>query len=315
MKKKGLKIVAVITGLLLTIIFVTAFVLLNISVGMENPGRGAKDIPGDISSNYPEARIWADSLQKAHLLKDTFIYNDRGLRMHALYAEASSPTPKTAVIVHGRTDNATGMLRLGHMYHQLLGYNILLPDLHYSGLSDGNGFQMGWFDRTDVIQWMEVANHIYGGNTQMVVHGISMGAATTMMLSGEPQPDYVKCFIEDCGYTSVWDEFSHVLKRDYGIPSFPTLHLASILCKIKYGWTFQEASSMVQIVKCKLPMFFIHGEKDDFVPTWMAYTLYEKKSAPKELWIVPDAAHDDSYRMHPAEYTRRVKEFTDQYIQ
>ena len=71
MKKKVIKIVAVITGLLLTIIFVTAFVLLSISVGMENPGRGPKNIPEDISSNYPEARIWADSLQKAHLLKDT----------------------------------------------------------------------------------------------------------------------------------------------------------------------------------------------------------------------------------------------------
>ena len=67
MKKKVIKIVAVITGLLLTIIFVTAFVLLSISVGMENPGRGPKNIPEDISSNYPEARIWADSLQKAHL--------------------------------------------------------------------------------------------------------------------------------------------------------------------------------------------------------------------------------------------------------
>lgn len=66
---------------------------------------------------------------------------------------------------------------------------------------------MGWLDRKDVTQWMEVANRIYGDSTSMVVHGISMGAATTMMVSGEPQPDYVKCFVEDCGYTSVWDQF------------------------------------------------------------------------------------------------------------
>lgn len=29
-----------------------------------------------------------------------------------------------------------------------------------------------------------------------------------MMVSGEKQQPYVKCFVEDCGYTSVWDEFS-----------------------------------------------------------------------------------------------------------
>lgn len=315
MKKKSLKIISIVIGLLLTILIAMPFIMLHMGIGIDNPGKGPKSIPEDISSAYPEARIWADSLRKANLLKDTFIYNNEGLRIHALYAEAPLPTSKTAVIVHGRTDNAVGMLRLGHMYHLRLGYNILLPDLQYSGLSEGNAFQMGWLDRIDVIQWMEVANHIYGGNTQMVVHGISMGAATTMMVAGEPQPDYVKCFIEDCGYTSVWDEFSHVLKRDYGLPSFPILHLSSKLCKIRYGWSFQEASSIIQVEKCKLPMFFIHGDKDDFVPTWMVYELYEAKPQPKDIWVVPEAAHDDSYRMYQKEYTEKVKEFTDKYIQ
>ena len=84
---------------------------------------------------------------------------------------------------------------------------------------------MGWLDRKDVTQWMEVANRIYGDSTSMVVHGISMGAATTMMVSGEPQPDYVKCFVEDCGYTSVWDQFSKELKEQFGLPQFPLMYI------------------------------------------------------------------------------------------
>lgn len=314
MIKKGLKIFIVAIGILLFLLMIAPFAMLNMSIGIDNPGRGPKQIPEGISSSYPEARKWADSLQRNHLLKDTFIYNEKGLRMHAIYAEAPSPTAKTAVIVHGYTDNATGMLRLGYMYHERLGYNILLPDLHYSGLSEGDAFQMGWMDRKDVMRWTEVANNLYGGDTQIVVHGISMGAATTMMLAGELQPDYVKCFIEDCGYTSVWDEFSHVFKRDYGLTAFPILHLSSLLCKWKYGWSFQEASSLAQIKKCKLPIFFIHGDKDDYVPTWMVYELYEAKSEPKELWIVTDAGHDDSYPLYKDEYTEKVKQFTDKYI-
>ena len=65
--------------------------------------------------------------------------------------------------------------------------------------SGGPAIQMGWKDRLDVMQWMHIANQIYGDSTQMVVHGISMGGATTMMVSGEAQPYFVKCFVEDCG--------------------------------------------------------------------------------------------------------------------
>ena len=53
-----------------------------------------------------------------------------------------------------------------------------------------------------------------------------MGAATTMMVAGEPQRPYVKCFVEDCGYTSVWDEFSNELKTSFGLPAFPPITAA-----------------------------------------------------------------------------------------
>ena len=134
---------------------------------------------------------------------------------------------------------------------------------------------MGWKDRIDVLQWMNIANEIFGDSTQMVVHGISMGGVTTMMVSGEKQQPYVKCFVEDCGYTSVWDEFSHELKASFHLPPFPLMYTTSWLCEKKYGWNFKEASSLKQVAKSQLPMLFIHGDKDTYVPTWMVYSLYE----------------------------------------
>ena len=76
----------------------------------------------------------------------------------------------------------------------------------------------------------------------------------------------------------------------------------------------QEASSLNQVRKCKLPMFFIHGDADTYVPTWMVYPLYEAKSEPKELWLAPGATHAMSYKDHPEEYTERVKNFVGKYI-
>ena len=266
-------------------------------------------------ANYPFLRPWVDSLNKVNALRDTFILNPEGIRLHAYYIAAPKPTKKTAVIVHGYTDNAIRMFMIGYLYNHDLQFNTLLPDLQHQGESGGPAIQMGWKDRLDVMQWMHVANHIYGDSTQMVVHGISMGGATTMMVAGEEQPKFVRCFVEDCGYTSVWDEFSHELKSSFHLPKFPLMYTTSWLCEQKYGWNFKEASSLKQVEKAKLPMFFIHGDKDTYVPTWMVYPLYEAKSDPKELWIVPGATHAVSYKENKTEYTNRVKNFVDKYIE
>ena len=267
-----------------------------------------------MTREYPHIRPWLDSLSQTGVLRDTTILGQDEERLHALYVPAQQPTSKTAVIVHGYTDNAIRMMMIGYMYHHDLGYNILLPDLHYHGASEGEAIRMGWLDRLDVMRWMEIANSVFGGNTQMVVHGISMGAATTMMVAGEAQPNFVKCFVEDCGYTSVWDQFQKELKEQFHLPSFPLLNMATALCRWRYGWGFREASALKQVEKASLPMMFIHGDADDYVPTWMVHPLYEAKSGEKELWIVPGAEHAASYRENKEEYTRRVGEFVGRYI-
>ena len=283
--------------------------MLKIALSPVNEGKDLESSWTYMFENYPELDAWTDSLQQANALKDTFIYAPDGIRLHAYYVAAPSPTSKTAVIVHGYTDNAIRMMMIGYLYNHSLGYNILLPDLRYSGLSEGDAFQMGWLDRKDVMQWMDVAHHIYGDSTQMVVHGISMGGATTMMVSGEPQPDYVKCFVDDCGYTSVWDQFSKELKEDFGIPAFPILYTSSWLCDLTRGWNFTEASSLEQVKKCQLPMLFIHGEKDDYVQTWMVHELYKAKPQPKEIWTVPNADHATSYKLNKQEYTPKIRNY------
>ena len=244
---------------------------------------------------YPFLRPWVDSLERTGALRDTVILGSEGERLHAIYAAAPRPTDRTAVIVHGYTDNAVRMLMIGYLYNRDLGCNILLPDLYYHGQSEGRAIRMGWKDRFDVLRWMDIANDIFGGDTRMVVHGISMGAATTMMVSGEEQQPYVKCFVEDCGYTSVRDQFSKELKEQFGLPAFPLLDAASWLCGL-------------------LPMLFIHGDADDYVPTRMVYPLYGAKPGDKELWVVPGASHANSYRDNREEYTRRVGEFVGRYI-
>lgn len=313
MRKKLLYGLLIFIGLVISTIISGSFYMLNYSLKPVNRGKDIKASYEYMYKEYPYLKSWVDSLNHISALKDTFITANDGAKLHAYYIAANLPTVKTAVIVHGYTDNAIRMFMIGYLYNHDLNYNILLPDLRNTGESGGDYIQMGWKDRLDVMQWMNVANQIYGDSTQMVVHGISMGAATTMMVSGMHQPEFVKCFVEDCGYTSVWDEFSYQLKEDFDLPEFPLMYTTSLLCQLKHGWDFKEASALKQVARCDLPMLFIHGDADTYVPTWMVYKLYEAKPEPKELWIVPKASHAKSYKDNTKEYVAKIREFVNKY--
>lgn len=265
---------------------------------------------------YPELKPWLDSIKTEGAWSDTFAIMPDGLRAHAVCIKSRKAEGRTAVVVHGYTNNSIDMQHIARIYNKEMHYNVVLPDLHGHGLSQGDDIQMGWFDRLDVLKWIDLAPKMFstvGDSMRLVVHGISMGAATTMCVSGEHTPDYVKCFVEDCGYTSAWDEFAHELRGRFSLPEFPLLYTASWLTQAKYGWSFKEASPLKQVAKCKKPMFFIHGDKDTFVPTWMVYPLYEAKPQPKQLWIAPGSEHAFAYRDHREEYIKKVEAFVGKY--
>ncbi len=256
---------------------------------------------------YPESREWFDSLRNIRALRDTFLIMPTGERHHAFFVDRGST--RTALVIHGWRDCAIKFFWLARIYEHELGYNVVMPELHACGESEGEAIQMGWKDRLDALHWLKTFQ-----TDTMVVHGVSMGAATTMMLSGEQMPDGIKDlrFVEDCGYTSVWDEFSGQLKEQFGLPAFPLMYSTSLLCKLRYGWSFGEASALEQVRKCHYPMLFIHGNTDTFVPSEMVYPLYEAKPGVKELWIAEGAEHALSYKEHKAGYISKIKAFVTQ---
>nr|WP_297169445.1 alpha/beta hydrolase [uncultured Dysgonomonas sp.] len=311
---KKLKIFLAVLTVLLIIVCGGAIYMFGVSLDRKVTPTDEEDAYAFLYDHDPSLKVWIDSLRQESALRDTFIVADDGSKLHALYVRSATDSPNTALIIHGYTDNSIRMLMIGHLYNKEMNYNILLPDLRAHGKSDGEYIQMGWKDRLDILKWIDVSKGIYGDTTNMVIHGISMGAATTMMTSGEDLPENIKCFVEDCGYTSVWDEFKHKLKDEYGLPAFPILPVTSLYTQMKVDWNFKEASSLEQIKKSKLPMFFIHGDKDTYVPTWMVNKLYEAKPGEKELWIVPGVEHANAYWDYTDEYVAKTNQFVSKYI-
>lgn len=303
MKKTIWTIVAAVTLIIVAVIG-GSFYMLDYSLAPDANRADRDSCFRQQFGDYPESKEWVDSLQAINALRDTFVMMPSGERHHAFFVDRGSR--RTAIVVHGWRDCAIKYFWLARIYERELGYNVVMPELHACGESEGRAIQMGWKDRLDVKHWME----LFMTDT-MAVHGVSMGAATTMMLSGEEMPKGINDlrFVEDCGYTCVWDEFAGQLKEQFGLPAFPLMHTTSLLCKLCYGWSFDEASPLKQVKKCPYPMLFIHGDKDTFVPTWMVHPLYDAKNGSKGIWIAEGADHALSYKTNKERYVAVLRLF------
>lgn len=216
------------------------------------------------------------------------------------------------ITVHGYTSKGIDMSSYAKKFYDM-GYNILIPDLRSHGKSDGNSIGMGWIDRLDLLKWI---HYILKENkdAKIILHGVSMGAATVSMVSGENLPINVKGIIADCGYTSVWEQFSHKLKDMYSLHDFPIMNACSYITKFKAGYSLKEASSLKQVSKSKTPILFIHGDKDDFVPYKMMTDLYDAAKCPKEQLTIKNAGHAEASKIDPKLYWATINNFINKYL-
>ena len=244
--------------------------------------------------------------------EDTYITSFDGLKLHGYKVLNEKNTNKWVIIVHGYTsEGELFSSKAKHFYE--MGYNVLVPDLRAHGKSEGDYIGMGWDDRLDIIDW---AKYIIKSNpnAEIVLHGTSMGSATVLMASGEDLPKNIKAIVADCGYTSVWEQFSYQLKDLFDLPSFPVMNISDIVARIRAGYSISEASAISQVKKSKTPILYIHGDKDTFVPYYMMDELYNSTSSEKEKLTVKGAEHANADLVNPDLYWNTIKDFTNKYI-
>ena len=193
-----------------------------------------------------------------------------------------------------------------------LGFNVLAVDARAHGDSEGAKIGMGWPERRDIAGWIKLILS-WDPDARIILHGVSMGAATVLMASGETLPENVKAVIADCGYTSEWDEFIWEAETLH-IPWFPVLNAASLLSKLRDGYDFKQASALDQVKKSRIPTLFIHGSEDELVPYKMLGELYLAAACEKEKLTVEGAGHALSSSVDPELYWSTVERFIEKYI-
>lgn len=243
---------------------------------------------------------------------DEYITSKDNLKLHSYKLLNEKESNTWVISVHGYTSEAIKLSSYARNFYKM-GYNVLLPDLRSHGKSDGDYIGMGWDDRLDIIEWI---NYILEDekDAKIILHGISMGAATVTMVSGEDLPTNVKAIVADCGYTSVWNQFAYKLKDLFKLGEFPIMHVSSLVGQIRAGYSIKEASSLEQVKKSKTPVLYIHGDKDDFVPYFMMEELYNATASEKEMITVEGAAHAKASSTNPNLYWTSIDKFIDKYV-
>lgn len=187
------------------------------------------------------------------------------------------------------------------------GSTVLYVQQRGQGESGGNYMGFGLIERFDCLEWVKYVNERF--SLPIYLAGVSMGASTVLMASCLDMPESVKGIIADCGFTSPHAIWKHVannnMKLAYGLIGL----IADDICKKRIQMGTKDFSVADAMKKNRIPILFIHGTDDHFVPVTMTYENYKACTSPKKLLVVPGADHAMSYYINSTEYEKAVLDF------
>jgi fermentation-respiration switch protein FrsA (DUF1100 family) len=263
--------------------------------------------PGELYKPFRElTRRWAEEV-RAMDCEECYIKSFDGLCLYGRYFEYQKGAP-IEIMFHGYRGSSDRDLAGGVRRAFALGHSVMLIDQRTSGKSEGKIISFGINESRDCRSWVDFCIEHFGKDVQLILTGISMGAATVLIAAGRELPPNVVGVLADCGYTSAKDIIQKTI-RDMKLPPkvlYPFVRLtAKIICK----FDLEEDSPLEAMERCVLPVFFIHGDVDDYVPWEMSQRNFETCQSRKAFVTIRGAGHGLAYPVSPEEYVAEMKKF------
>ena len=229
-----------------------------------------------------------------------------GLTLYGNYYEQEPDAP-IELLFHGYRGTAERDLSIGIQRCFSMGRNILIVEQRASGKSGGNVISFGINEHRDCLSWIDFVISHFGNDVKIFLGGISMGASTVLMAAGRPLPPNVIYVMADCGYSSA-KEIIKKCCRQLHLPADILYPFIKLSARIYGHFDLDETSPIEAMKNCKVPVVFIHGEADDFVPHEMSVQNYEACQTPKKLLLVPGAGHGVCYMLDQEGYKGALEE-------
>ena len=246
--------------------------------------------------------------------EDVFLPSYDGLRLHGKLLQQKH-AKGTILLFHGYRSSWVGDFSIVLPHYFSLGYNLLAVDERAHGESEGTYITFGVRERHDVATWTAYAAMHFGPAHPLILDGLSMGAATVLMASDLELPPSVRGIIADCGFSSPYAIMKSVFRAHCRrLPAGPLLALTDVFTRLFAGFSLKGASTLDAVAKTKLPILFIHGTDDTFVPCSMTQAAYDACAAPKQLVLVPDAGHGCSYLVDRPRVQAELAAFLSKYV-
>ena len=263
--------------------------------------------PGETYAPYREQMRDLTIETRSFPFEPAQIESFEGLKLYGKYYEYDPAAPME-IMFPGYRGLAERDLCGGVQRAFAVGHNVLLVDQRACGKCDGNVITFGIYERLDCLKWIDYAISRFGPDIKIVLSGVSMGSATVTMAAGMELPENVIGVVADSGYTSPKDIICKVI-RQLKLPVSIVYPMLKLSARLFGRFDLEELSPIEAMKDCTIPVVFIHGESDDFVPCEMSRQNYDACTAPKAIFTVPGAGHGLSYIIDPEGYLNTLNEF------
>jgi len=290
------------------VVFATAGVVFSSVVVRPKRYTIAKALQGQIDNGFMKAGEYEAMRNKPFTLASPF-----GYVLHGQWFEPEGdPSDKAVILVHGYAYNRIGSLKYVRLF-QKRGFHVIIYDHGHSGESGGHLVTMGFREKDDLRAIADAVIARLGQNAKIGTHGESMGGATVVLHAATDAR--VRFVIADCPYADLTEQLAYRLKVEYGLPPFPLVNAASLATFLQAGFLFQDISPL-QVLKDhdglpEIPMLFIHGAKDGYIPPDASEKLHAAKRGYSRLFLMPEAKHAESICAHGDIYEQLVSEFLE----
>jgi len=295
------EVLAVVFAVLLILYFAISFLIFKKAIRTESfPSEGLVDQGSDFFSSSWE---WFQNVPRETVRIHAYDH----VVLSAVYIPSfEQKSTNTAILCHGYRGANTDMVVIAKMYSDL-GFRILIPDARGHGLSKGKFTSFGHFESYDLRRWVQYLLRTYGATDSILLHGVSMGAATVILSSGRGLPENVKALVADSPFTNALSVLSRGMKPRFLAFFVPGV---SLLCRYLHRFFLGQADVVRVAKKTHTPLFIFHGEKDLVCPFEGSKRLLKASGASeKQLYGIPNADHAEGYIRDTAGVQHAILDF------
>ncbi len=241
---------------------------------------------------------------------------ENSYEVETLSIKSNQETSDAMIVVHGIGSNYHEVLNVAFNYLEN-GYNVVVYHQRNTGLTGGDNFTFGLYERFDLEAVAEYTRALYPGGI-IGVHGFSMGAATsTMHTELNEESKNVDFYVLDAPYHTMESavELGIIAENIPFLPVSFAKWAGNVVLKVKEHLTYDDIQPVDAVKNITVPVLLIHGKEDKVTsPESSQYIFDAIPHDKKALWYINGLGHCEADSVMEKEYFDGIYQFITTYV-